>query len=350
MRDCVRSCHRYRPVRVVFGALLSLIGFFLSATPAHAEQPKLLADVPHSVLEAAISALNEWTVEPVTLAGIVHERQLPRRGQAGIDGLVEIHRARAVVWISPSGTTLTVYDVASGRTLTRHLSSRAPYDQASAAAIALTLKSLLRSTEREFCSEASLALSQPDSAVEYFPGRLAIAMGVGVRTPAAQGVQPTAELAAILALSKRPLAFALRATLGLAQEFQVLAQDVEFAGQLDPDFEFGLDVRWAPFGTRRARVEVLVGGFIGQRAGEAAQLNGNQPVSRRSTNLGLTLGTRLGVRLFGRVYGELNIDARITGMGLQLQHKGADLYTEPTVAVQASFGVRVPIFGRSGYR
>lgn len=95
---------------------------------------------------AVFSALAAWDVEVVC----VHRACLPAAdAEASARKHAAVNHADAVSWISVSQAgiaTLIVVDMADGRVTTRSLDKAPPYDEATAAAIALTVKSVLRST------------------------------------------------------------------------------------------------------------------------------------------------------------------------------------------------------------
>lgn len=268
--------------------------------------------------------------------------------QSRIADLARTRDARAVAWLStrPEGVILRVYNAQRDRTVSRTLLARPPFDNASAAAIALSLKSLLRHSERMRRSDTPVA-SPPEETDErqYFPARLGLSLGAGARTPAAGRIQPSLDLAVIWALDHKPLAFGARVSRGQSQNLHVTTKTRGlFAGEVAPDYEFGLDVRWVPLHRERTRFEILTGSFLGRR-----QVSGNFPNSERitasHTSFGLVLGTRAHLRLFGRVYGEVGIDARYTHWRLAMQGEGEPLYAEPMWAVQAGLGLRVHLPG-----
>ena len=95
---------------------------------------------------AVFSALAAWDVEVVRSV----ERAPPAAdAEASARKHAALNHADAVSWISVSQAgiaTLIVVDMADGRVTTRSLDKAPPYDEATAAAIALTVKSVLRST------------------------------------------------------------------------------------------------------------------------------------------------------------------------------------------------------------
>lgn len=123
----------------------------LTASGAFAgDQPTrllLLSNDP-ALAHAVSSALGPWgvTVVPSDLAALG-----PSMPLAATDArtIAEREHVDGVAWVSrsDSGTALWTYDVHTEQTVSRPLTSAPPYDEALAASVALSLKTLLRSTE-----------------------------------------------------------------------------------------------------------------------------------------------------------------------------------------------------------
>ena len=126
------------------------------AGPARADVERVLLVAPPRGLEAAVrTALSPWPIQiAVTGAGGASPaggRAAPGATMPGsaerARTLAAEHRAGAVVWLSDDGAggfALWIYDAESGRATARRLTAPPPYDAPTAAAVALTVKTLLR--------------------------------------------------------------------------------------------------------------------------------------------------------------------------------------------------------------
>ncbi len=144
---------------------LALVGP-LSSRPARAdtEQRVLLVAPPPRLEPAVRTALSPWPIRIVVTAdaatatdtsapvdrvragGAAPGATMPGSAERA-RALAAEHRAGAVVWLSDDGEggrALWIYDSASDRTTARRLTRPPPFDDPSAAAVALTIKTLLR--------------------------------------------------------------------------------------------------------------------------------------------------------------------------------------------------------------
>ena len=182
----------------------------LAATPARAE--RLVLATADAELEAAcVEALGAWHVEIVTATDRVPGVRLPE-ASVEADAIARAHGARAVVWVAggegAGAPGLWLYDVAQRRVIVTQLPAGLPFDAPTAAAVALTIKTLLRTSEvappaerlavprppreRRIALEARAGMRvRPEPAARWEPrfgvggvwsltagGRLALALGV----------------------------------------------------------------------------------------------------------------------------------------------------------------------------
>lgn len=120
----------------------------------------LLVDPPEGLEKATRTALDPWNIEIEVVSGMVLEPIMPDSSDAA-RALAKEHDARAVIWIgrSAKGSSLWAYDSKDDRVVVRRLSPEPPFDAASAAAVALSIKTLLRHSdvapkEQRFGSQA----------------------------------------------------------------------------------------------------------------------------------------------------------------------------------------------------
>jgi hypothetical protein len=126
-------------------ALGALLGIVPSVVLAQAPRSRVVLVAVDAELTRAIdTSLAPWGVVLVSIEGDT-PASMPLASDRGRAIAAEQH-ADAVVWISASdaGPALWVYDAESSRSLARGLSSAPPFDEPTAAAVALTLKTLLR--------------------------------------------------------------------------------------------------------------------------------------------------------------------------------------------------------------
>lgn len=134
----------YRCMSTVAAALASLS----VARPASAESRSVAAVAPDPQLVRALDvALAPWgtnITEVHPIGAEVSTSLSPDRARAIAD---ETH-ADVVLWVSGDGGhyTIWIYDVASDHTSSRQVNAAPPFDPTTAAAVALSVKALLRST------------------------------------------------------------------------------------------------------------------------------------------------------------------------------------------------------------
>lgn len=114
----------------------------------HADELRIaLVGASDRLEQATITTLGPWRTTVVMLAAepIVDDGSLARRGR----DLVVENRVKAVIWIGEreNQQMLWFYDAKSERLETRAVPGRASLDDAGAAAVALTIKTLLRNNE-----------------------------------------------------------------------------------------------------------------------------------------------------------------------------------------------------------
>jgi hypothetical protein len=195
---------RRRRARRPFALIVLVLTLSLCCSVSAAEARGVLLIDPGDELErAARAALEPWQVEvsvvsaasPGSSAPLLHERA---------DAIARQHGAATVVWVSEheAGYALWVYDAASRRVVARPLSATPPFAGPQAAAVALTLKTLLRHSESAPPEErygASAPVSNATTPV--VPAPSAQALDLSERPPprreprGASHVEPDASLA-----------------------------------------------------------------------------------------------------------------------------------------------------------
>jgi hypothetical protein len=130
----------------IWGCAIAILVIARGSGIAAQAQARVVLISPGPALEnAARAALEPWRVEVVVLDAESPGATAPRANEVARAIALE-HAATAVVWVSAhdQGYALWVYDVASQRVIERRLNTEPPFDQATAAAVALSVKTLLR--------------------------------------------------------------------------------------------------------------------------------------------------------------------------------------------------------------
>jgi hypothetical protein len=104
----------------------------------------VLAGVPDNLADATHTVLVPWQIEIVRADQPLPAEPEQARREARV--VAERSRAGAVVWLAPAtpGFTLWVYDTSSRQAHSRPLASAPPFDEPTAASVALSIKTMLR--------------------------------------------------------------------------------------------------------------------------------------------------------------------------------------------------------------
>jgi hypothetical protein len=212
-----------REIRAASPVTVCLLAVCLVAVPlAHAQDATrvvLLGD-DGSLGPALEATLAPWHVSLVVLDAATPGDSMPSSSSRG-RALAETNDAAAIVWISrdeSGATALWIYDRAADRVLARPLPASAPFDEATAAAVALSVKTLLRHsgaapvTERvldpPIASEVRLEIGagisafatssdDPEARVvlagSFWPRVLGSALGIGVSARSGSGTSVSSD-------------------------------------------------------------------------------------------------------------------------------------------------------------
>lgn len=129
-------------------ALVALVAALSFAWTAWASQRQIAVLQPDEELLRAVSlALSPWGLETMSSDAPLPGSSQPEAAQAA-SRLARQLEVEALVWItSPGrGSLLWVFDVRTGNVTTRQVPQTPPFDSASAAAVALSVKTVLRSS------------------------------------------------------------------------------------------------------------------------------------------------------------------------------------------------------------
>ena len=175
-------------------ALFALACVLALAPPALAQSSvRVVLATRDPALESALqAALAPWHVALIVLDDVVPGASMPSASDRG-SSLARQHDAAAVTWISRDDTgafALWIYDPSSRHVVARALPMGPPFDEPTADAVALAIKTLLRH---------SAAAPASERIVDPAPTSMArIEIGVGARALATSpgDVEPRATLAA----------------------------------------------------------------------------------------------------------------------------------------------------------
>ncbi len=136
-------------LRILFTSFLAVASISI-ASYATTEGPRVaLVEPPANLLDAVSVALSPWSLRVVPVAATPPASNNVAAAKAEARALSQEHHAAVVLWISaPAGAepSLWLYDAQTEQISVRPLPQAPPFDEPSAAAIALTVKTLLRST------------------------------------------------------------------------------------------------------------------------------------------------------------------------------------------------------------
>lgn len=135
----------------------------------------MLASDDAALVTALALALGPWDVDVVQVSDAGPGPSMPGAAERGAS-LARAHGAVAVAWISLDETgasALWMYDAASDRVLARRLATPPPFDEPTAVAVALSIKTLLRHS----------TAAPPDQRVvePIAPSTIRLELGGGVR-------------------------------------------------------------------------------------------------------------------------------------------------------------------------
>ena len=188
---------RNRALRVVALALAMAAGSAAGAEEERAARV-VMVSAPAGLEDAVETALAGWPIRVSSASGDPGAT-MPAAGEKA-KAIGQAEAAGAVVWTAGDGTghAVWVLDVDSGRVTTRRLPQPPPWDEPTAAAIALTIKTLLRHSrvvpvlERYGVEEAREALrAQSVAAVAARPTLSGRAWSLRLATLAGARIRPT---------------------------------------------------------------------------------------------------------------------------------------------------------------
>ncbi len=224
-----------------------------------------LVDRGEELADAVRIALEPWSVTFVIVTDQSPGPTAPMANQLARE-LALHHGAGAAVWISQHerGYALWIYDVASNHAVSRRLTTPPPFDAPAAAAVALSVKTLLRHSASAPEGEryGALPVPEPEAALPLsevpHEGELAAtsertqpsparAQAAAVRASGSARAQREARGSAREQNHERALALHARASVPSQLDFEATAgYRAHFTDQGAGDFRFGVGTSWWP--------------------------------------------------------------------------------------------------------
>ncbi len=271
-----------------------------AASAASEGQRRIVVLQPDDELFRAISlSLSPWDVE-TTRSDASPPASQPGRSE-GASSLARELGVEAVVWISSAerGAMLWVFDARSGDFTIRVLAETPPFDSAQAAAVALSVKTLLRSSS--VAPPAERFGAQPPAASEESPradGVFALELGAGGYWLAKGQAALTLDLAAvawILAARRLGVSLSLSSRPGFRLE------DARYLGQYR-EFVVGGSMRFRLLHEPRVSASVSLGGALHWTTLEGTLVRGSVESTVSRLNPSLDLETSLSVYVTHAMY------------------------------------------------
>lgn len=272
--------------------VLATLALLLLATPAQASPRRVaVLEADLELLRALHLALSPWDV--TTVRSSAPGDSLARDPIRTASGLARRLDVEAVVWISRTeqGSLLWVFDDDTGEVSTRMLASAPPFDGAAAAAVALSVKTVLRATVVAPPAERFGAQTAPPE-VEH---TLALELGVALTMLDRHEVEPRLEAAPVLWLTKY-FGLSLEASAGPG----VALQSSRFRGRYN-ELVLGGEARLRLPLTAELSASASLGGSAHWSA-LSGQLDGSLELGVRRLNASLDAEAFASIAIGGGVY------------------------------------------------
>ncbi len=291
-------------------ALLALLFVLHVATLAQASGLRIAVLQPDSELLRAITiALAPWGVETTRSDVALPGSSQPEAVRAA-SRLAEQLQVQAVVWVTPAehGSLLWVFDDRREVT-TRELVESPPFDGAAAAAVALSIKTILRSSavapveERRELPEAT----ETTETAELERQQAASEFAAGVRWLSAAQLEPRLELAALVWLPRGGrLGLSVAASAGPGVDID----DSQYRGSYR-ELITGVKARVRLFELGRLSTLISIGGaaHFSELEGTLVQDEGGSASAVSRLNGSLDLRTSLAVRITRAMYLGTSLEA-----------------------------------------
>jgi hypothetical protein len=232
-----------------------------------------LVGVDPTLDQSASLALSAWNVDIVPLAASPPSADVGAASRAA-DALARENRVDAVAWLvdAPDARTLLLYDARTGQVVSREVAT-GPLDDATAAAIALSLKTLLRASTVAPVEERIGAEPPPP----HGPGQFRLEGDATVRLRASNGAVLDPRVGLAFAWWPRPFNRVLGLALRIEEGTGLPVQNPEMRGRLT-DHAASLVVRARFPVTGAFTIEPYLGGALHLTLLDGATVDG-EPIT-----------------------------------------------------------------------
>jgi hypothetical protein len=323
---------------------LSLVsGLALLATPrvGHAAERRIAVLRADAELNRAIAlSLSPWGVDTLNSDAALPESSLPQALRQAVKLAGQL-RVDAVVWVSTSddGSLLWVYDARTDKITTRVLEDAPPFESSRAAAIALSVKTVLRASVVAPPLER-FGASPPPALPLRKAERVALETGVDARFVAAGKVEPRLSLGGMLWLMPgRWLGIGLAFSEGPGVRVDTPTYR---GGYSERSLGSSLQARWLNGPRLRAATPVGVSARAAVLEGNLSEDASHSEVRR--WNWSLDAGTRLDVKLGGGAYVGVGVQASYLVAYQRYLVRGTPVFSVWPVAVALGAHCGVDVF------
>jgi hypothetical protein len=276
-------------------AIVCIVGFV--ATAVHAADRRIALVQGDAELQRSVSlALSPWGVETVPTNRPTPGSSLPDGAQRAAE-LARQLDVDAVVWVSVSGqgAVLWVYEARNDETTTRVLVETPPFESSAAAAIALSVKTVLRATT--VAPESERFGATPAQSLRKAE-RVAIETGADVHVLAARSVDPRITIGTVVWFVPPTR---LGAALTLAAGPGVRMENDSYSGRYR-EIALGWSLRWRFANTDWVAAELLLGSTAHFTALDGAARAGGPPVDIHRFNASVDGGALVELKPTAGVY------------------------------------------------
>jgi hypothetical protein len=330
-------------------ATAALIGALAASPPAaRAEVERVvLIDLPPGVVAAVRTVLEPWRVEIVAIGAPSPGPSMPSSAERA-QATITARDAGAAVWLADdgTGTALWIYDADSQRTTARRLPGPPPYDAPTAAAVALSVKTLLRFSRvapvEERAATAPAVAPPPPPPPAGRPPRLELTARGGLRWRDTGQLRVEPRVALGLDVRHRVGGLALRFGADVRLGTGEAIDDARFGGHFGDvagGLRLGVDLALG-----RLALSPWVGASIHATAIEGALRPSGARAHASRVNPALDLGGAATIAIAGGA--RLGLEVAL-GRALRRQrYLVADepIFELPTTEVEAALLIQVPIW------
>jgi hypothetical protein len=271
------------------------------ALPVSAEERRLALINPDTELDHAVAlALTPWGTKVLTKQDAPPAPSLPTASEQA-RALALAWGVNAVVWITPAehGSLLWIYETDTDSVSTRQLAEAPPFSSPDAAAVALTLKSLLRVTEARQPAPAAPPAPPPPPPpppVDSPADRFTVSAELNMRYLASETYETRGALGGVWWLGAEPTRWGIGVKASAGPGIEIGRGS--FSGQLR-QLSLSASVTWKVIGNR-----FLASSLVGGASAHYVELSGFDRQAQRETELrrvapSIDAGTEIALSLLG---------------------------------------------------